>query len=130
MTQNPMLERRWLMPLVPVGLGGVILAAEASDGDLAEGLVWFALLAAVGALLAFGGRWRVVREARGEPEDERDVMIATRAMAAAGQAMILAVTGAVVFELARGDNPSPYTWILALGGAVFGVALLALRRSS
>ena len=130
MTRNPMLDRRWLAPLVPAGLGAVILVAEATDGDLAEGLIWFAVLAALGALLAFGGRWQAVRDARGEPEDERDMMIATRAMAAAGQAMILALTGAVVFELARGENPSPFTWVLAVGGAVFGVALLALRRYS
>jgi hypothetical protein len=130
MTPNPMLDRRWLSALVPPALGAVILAAEASNDDLAEGLVWFAILAAVGALLAFGGRWQFVRDARGEPEDERDRMIAIRAMAASGQVMILALTGAVVFELARGENPSPYTWVLAVGGAVFGVALLALRRSS
>jgi hypothetical protein len=130
MTQDPMLDRRWLMPLVPVGLGGVILAAEATDGDVAEGLVWFAVLAAVGALLAFGGRLQVVRDARGDTEDERDAMIGLRAMAAAGQVMILVLTGAIVFELARGESPSPYTWVLAVGGAVFGVALLGLRRYS
>ena len=130
MTRNPMFDRRWLMPLVPAGLGAVILAAEIANGDLAEGLVWFVLLAGVGALLAFGGRWQAVRDARGDGEDERDLMITTRAMAASGQAMILALTGAVIFELARGESPSPYTWVLAVGGAVFGVALLALRRYS
>ncbi len=130
MTRNPMLDRRWLMPLVPAGLGVVILAAEIANGDVAEGLVWFVLLAGVGALLAFGGRWQAVRDARGDGEDERELVITTRAMAASGQAMILVLTGAVVFELARGENPSPYTWVLAVGGAVFGVALLALRRYS
>jgi hypothetical protein len=130
MTRNPLLDRRWLMPLVPAGLGAVILAAEIANGDLAEGLVWFVLLAGVGVLLAFGGRWRTVRDARGEPEDERDEMITVRALATSGQAMILILTGAVVFELARGENVAPYTWVLAVGGAVFGITLLAMRRYS
>ena len=119
-----------LMPLVPVALGAVILVAEAADDDLASGLGWFAVLAAVGALLAFGGRFQAVREARGDGEDEREAMIGSRAMAAAGTAMILALTGATVFELARGDSPTPYAWVLAVGGATYAVALLALRRYS
>jgi drug/metabolite transporter (DMT)-like permease len=132
MTQNPMLDRpsRWLIPLIPVALGGVILVAEATDGEVAGGLAWFAVLAAVGALLAFGGRFQAVRDARGDDEDERDAMIASRAMAAAGLAMILVLTGAIVFELARGEDPSPYTYVIAVGGAVYAVALLALRRYS
>jgi hypothetical protein len=132
MTQNPMLDRpsRWLIPLIPVALGGVILVAEATDGEVASGLAWFAVLAAVGALLAFGGRFQAVRDARGDDEDERDAMIASRAMAAAGLAMILVLTGAIVFELARGEDPSPYTYVIAVGGAVYAVALLALRRYS
>ena len=119
-----------LMPLVPVALGAVILVAEAADDDLASGLGWFAVLAAVGALLAFGGRFQTVREARGDGEDEREAMIGSRAMAAAGTAMILALTGATVFELARGDSPTPYIWVLAVGGATYAFALLALRRYS
>jgi hypothetical protein len=128
--KNATLSSRWLMPLFTLALGGVILVAEATDGDLAGGLGWFAVLAAVGALLAFGGRFQAVRDARGDTEDEREAMIGSRAMAAAGTAMILALTGAVVFELARGDGPSPYVWVLAVGGATYAVALLALRRYS
>lgn len=129
----PMLDpraSRWLIPLMPAALGGVILVAEATDGELAGGLAWFAVLAALAALLAFGGRFQAVRDARGDAEDERDLMIGTRAMAAAGTAMILVLTGTIVFELARGDDPSPYTYVIAVGGAVYAVALLALRRYS
>jgi hypothetical protein len=123
-------QSRWLMPLVPVGLGAVILVAEATDGDLASGLVWFAVLAAVGALHALGRRSEAVREALGEPEDERDALINTRAMAVAGQVMILVLTGCIVFELARGNDPSPFTQIIAVGGASYAVALLVQRWRS
>jgi hypothetical protein len=46
----------WLGPAVTVGLGGVILGAAATDGDLTSGLAWFALLAVLGAVQAFGLR--------------------------------------------------------------------------
>jgi hypothetical protein len=120
----------WLMPLVPAALGGVILVAEATDGDLGSGLAWFAILVAIAALLRFGGRFQAVRDARGDGEDERDAMIGSRAMAVAGTTMILVLTGAIVFELARGEDPAPYTFVIAAGGAAYAVALLALRRYS
>ena len=132
MTPNTMPDRPsgWLIPLVTAALGGVILVAEAIDGQLASGLGWFALLTAVAALLAFGGRFQTVRDTRGDTEDERDATIASRAMAAAGLAMILVLTGAIVFELARGEDPRPYTYVIAVGGTVYAIALLALRRYS
>lgn len=120
----------WLMALVPVGLGAIILAAEAASGELSSGLVWFAVLAAFGALLAFGGRFDTVRQARGGTEDEREALINTRAMAAAGQLLVLVLTGCIVYTLARGDDPQPYTQLMAVGGAGYAVALLVLRRRS
>jgi uncharacterized membrane protein len=120
----------WLAGVVPALLGAAILAAELTAGDVAEGLVWFALLAGVGALLAFGGRFESVRLARGDGEDEREAMINQRAMAAVGTVLMIALTVLVVFEIARGDDPSPYTQIVALGGASYVVALLVLHRRS
>jgi hypothetical protein len=121
---------QWLIPLVPVGLGGVILTAEAIDGQVVSGLVWFAVLTAVGVLGIFGGRFEEVREARGDTEDERDRSINTRALAVAGLVWVLALTGCIVFQLARGDDTSPYAQLMAVGGASYAIALLALRRIS
>ncbi len=119
---------RWAMPAVTVGLGGVILVAEVMNENLTSGLVWFAVLAALGALYAFGGRFEAVRQARGEEEDEREWLINTRAMALAGTVLVVLLTGAIVFELARGEDPSPYTQLMAVGGASYAIALLVLRR--
>jgi ABC-type transport system involved in cytochrome c biogenesis permease component len=120
----------WLAVLVPALLGAAILAAELTAGDVAEGLVWFALLAGVGALLAFGGRFESVRLARGDGEDEREAMINQRAMAAVGIVLMIALTVVIVFQIARGDDPSPYTQIAALGGVSYVAALLVLHRRS
>lgn len=121
---------RWLIPGVPVGLGGVILVAEAMNGNLTSGLIWFAVIAAVGALLAFGGRFEAVRQARGDDEDERDYAIATRAMALTGIVFVILLSGCIVFEAVRGDDLSPYRQLMAVGGTTFAIALLVLRRRS
>jgi len=113
---------------VTVGLGAVILVAEVMNENLASGLVWFAVMATLGALYAYGGRFEAVRQARGEEEDEREWLINTRAMALAGTVLVVLLTGAIVFELARGDDPSPYTQLMAVGGASYAIALLVLRR--
>jgi hypothetical protein len=128
----PALDRwgRWLIPLTPIALGGVILAAEAADDDLTSGLIWFAVLTAIGLFGIFGGRFEAVREARGETEDERDALINARAMSVAGTLLILALTGCVVYQLARGRDASPYVELLAVGGAAYGIALVVLRRLS
>jgi hypothetical protein len=44
--------------------------------------------------------------------------------------LIVALTGCVLFELARGHDPSPYPQLLAGGGATYAVTLLILRRRS
>lgn len=121
---------RWLIAAGPVGLGGVILVAEAMNGNLTSGLVWFGVIAAFGALLAFGGRFEAIRQARGDDEDERDAAIATRAMALAGQVLVILLTGAIVFEAVRGEDLSPYRQLMAVGGTTFVVALLVLHRRS
>jgi len=40
------------------------------------------------------------------------------------------LTACIVFELVRGDNPSPYTYLMAVGGASYAIALLVLRYRS
>jgi hypothetical protein len=46
---------------------------------------------------------------------ERDALINSRAMAALGTVMVLVLTGAIVFQLVRGTDPSPYTELMARG---------------
>jgi hypothetical protein len=118
------------MPIINLALGTTILVARALEDDLTDGLIWFGVFATVAALYAVGGRSDAVREALGEVEDERDEMINTRALATAGLVLILALTGCVVFQLARGHDLSPYAQLLAGGGATYAISLLILRRRS
>jgi hypothetical protein len=120
----------WLVPLVDLALGATILVARALEDDLTGGLIWFAVFAAVAAVYAAGERSEALREALGEVQDERDEMLNTRALAAAGLVLIVALTGCVLFQIARGHDISPYVQLLAGGGATYAVSLLILRRRS
>jgi hypothetical protein len=110
--------------------GGVILVAQISTGHTKSGLIWGAVMAAAGAFYAFGGRFQIVRQARGDFEDERDATINLRAMAATGTTLVIVLTGCIVFELARGNNPSPYSMLMATGGATYAAVLVVNRLRS
>ena len=126
----PQWKSWWLLPLIYVGLGVVILVAEAISGNAWSGLGWFVVMAACGAVYAFGGRFEVIRQARGDFEDERDASINRKAMAATGTTLVIVLTACIVFELARGNNPTPYSMLMAIGGVTYIAALLIQRYRS
>lgn len=119
---------RWLVPLAPAALGGVILVAAATAGHILNGLMWFAGLAALGALSAIAGRFEAARRERGHVDDEHDAIANARAMSIAGTVLVIAITGCTAFTLARGQNTTPYTPLLAVGGISYVVAFVALRK--
>lgn len=121
---------QWPVALSSIGLGAVVLAAQATDDQLVSGVIWFAVLAAVGALLGLGGRFSIVRQTRGGTEDEREATINSRAMAAAGTVLIMVLTGCLVYALAREQDLTPYVQLTAVGGATYAIALLILRWRS
>ncbi len=117
---------RWLVPLAPVALGGVILVATTTTGHLLSGMAWFAVLAAVGALSAIAGRFEAARRGRRHVGDEREAIINTGTMSIAGTVLVIALTGCIAFTLTRGESTSPYTALLAVAGITYAVALIAL----
>ena len=120
---------RWLVPLVPPALGGVILVAAATNEHLLSGLIGFAALAAVGVVSAITGPVKAARRGLSPTEGEREAIINSRAMSAVGTVLVIALTGCVVFTLTRGQSTTPYTALLAIGGTSYAVALLALRNA-
>jgi hypothetical protein len=49
-----------------------------------------------------------------------------RASATVGLVLMLAVIGGFVFEIGQGRDGWPYSWLLALGGASYALAVLVL----
>jgi len=122
------MTRRWLLALVPATVGVVILVAEVITGRILSGVVWFAVLSAVGALSPVAARLEAGRRGRRHDEDGREAIVNTRAMSIAGTVLVIVITGCAVFTLARGESTSPYTALLAVGGASYAIAFLALRH--
>ena len=96
-------------------------------GDRGGGLKSFAVFVALAALFALGGRSDTLRGLGGSGRDERWAMIDLRASAFAGLVVILVLGGAWLWELARGDDGSPYSQVLAVGGLSYVVAVAVLR---
>ena len=119
---------RWLIPLVPAALGTVILVAAAISGHILSGVVWFAVLAAIGALSPVATRFEAARRLPRHDEGERAAIINMRAMSITGTVLVIAITGCAAFTLVRGQSTSPYTALLAVGGISYAAAMLGQRN--
>ncbi|MBV9413534.1 MAG: hypothetical protein JO363_01010 [Solirubrobacterales bacterium] len=118
---------KWFVPLFALVLGGVVFGAQAIAGNPGSGLVSFGIMAFVGAVFLFGGRSETIRGLRGDGRDERFQQIDIHATAFAGSVVIVAIIVAFVVELAHGRDGNPYTWLGALGGIAYLVALVFMR---
>ena len=85
-------------------------------------------MAAFGALILLGGsRSETIRGLRGDGRDERFKQIDVHATALAGTAVITAILVAFGVEVARGNDGSPYSWLGAIAGVAYLVAVVVLR---
>jgi len=122
-----MARSKWFLPCFSVLLGIVIFAAQWIGGDPGSGLESLGIMAVFGAVVLFGGRSETIRGLRGDGRDERFREIDIHATAIAGVAVITAIIVAVLVELARGHNGSPYAWLGAIGGLAYLVAIIIFR---
>jgi hypothetical protein len=118
---------RWLTPLICLGFGIVLLLVSWLGGQLGEGLISLAVLAAFGLLLVLvAGRSETVRGLTFR-RDERFAQIDLRATAVSGLVVLLTLVVAWLVATARGQNGHPYDWLLAVGGLAYLLAVAFLR---
>jgi hypothetical protein len=122
-----MAKSKWFVPLFAVALGIVIFAAQWIGGNPLSGLGSLAIMTSFGALLLLGGRSETIRGLRGDGRDERFRQIDIHATAIAGLAVITAIIVACVVELARGQDGSPYSWLGAIFGLGYLIAIVVFR---
>jgi hypothetical protein len=127
---RPFWRSRWWMPLFALALGVAIFAAYAIGDEPGVGLGGFGVMAAMAALFAFGGRSETLRGLGGPGRDERWAQIDVHATAFAGSVVIVAIIGAWLWEVANGDDGSPYTQLGAIGGLAYVLAVAFLRWRS
>jgi hypothetical protein len=118
---------RWLMPAGCLLFGCVVLLAAWLGRQLVVGLIGLVIMACFGLFIALAGRSETIRGLRGDGRDERFAQIDLRATAATGMVLIIAVIVAFLVEIARGHDGSPYTWLGALAGVAYVLAVAFLR---
>jgi hypothetical protein len=118
---------RWLMPAGCVLFGCAMLLAGWLGRQLAVGLIGLVIMACFGLFIALAGRSETVRGLRGDGRDERFAQIDLRATAVAGLVLIVTLIVAGLAEIARGHSGSPYTWLCAIGGLSYALAVAFFR---
>ncbi len=121
---------RWFMPAFSVALGVIMLAAMWIGGHPGSGFGALGVMTAMGVGFLFGGRSETIRGLRGDGRDERFAMIDLKATAAAGFVVILAVIIAFLVEVAKGHSGNPFTWLGAIAGLAYAIAIGVLRWRS
>jgi hypothetical protein len=120
-------KSRWFLPGFSVGLGIVMMAAIWLGGDLSLGLQALGVMTILAAIIFFGGRSETIRGLRGDGRDERFRQIDLAATAIAGLAVITAIIVGFLVEAAQGQDGKPYSWLGAVGGLAYLVAIVVLR---
>lgn len=122
-------KQKLLVPSLAVFLGLAFLAAQWAGGHPGDGFVSLGIMVAFAALIAIGARRsETIKAMRGDGRDERFRQIDVRATALAGFALIVAVLIGFAVELARGNDGEPFTWLAALAGVTYMVAMVSLTR--
>jgi hypothetical protein len=117
----------WFVPLFAAGLGGLVLLAFWLGGNPTDGWIAFGILTGVGFLFLLGRRSETLAGLGGPGRDERWAQIDLVATAVAGFAVILALIGFWLWELAHGRDGGEYTRIMAIGGISYVLAVAYLR---
>ena len=118
---------KWFLPLFAVALGFAMLAVEWIGGSPSGGLIALGIMTAFGLLVLLGGHSETIRGLCGDGRDERFRQIDVAATAIAGLVVIAAIIVAFMVEVARGHDGSPYTWLGAIAGLAYLVAVVVLR---
>jgi len=118
---------KWFLPLFSVAMGGLLLAASWLGGHPGAGLVFLAAMTVFGLVILLAGRSETVRGLRGDGRDERFAQMDMRATAVSGLVLIVALIVAWLVEIARGHSGNPYSWLLAISGLSYLIAVVILR---
>jgi hypothetical protein len=129
-SHEPIHRRRWWMPAISVAIGLAMLGAYWIGDDLGAGLGALGVMTAVGALFFFGTGSETLQGLAGPGRDERWAMIDLRATTFAGMTAITFALGAFLYEIARGEDGSPYGILCTVAGVAYILAIGVLRLRS
>jgi hypothetical protein len=122
------MRTRWFMPVFSLLLGALMFGAFALGDEPGQGAISFAIMAALAAIFAFGRRSETIQGIGGPQRDERWAMIDLQATAITGGVLIAVIIGGFLYEVARGQDGSPWSLLGAIGGVTYVIAVAVLRR--
>jgi hypothetical protein len=128
MQTRELTRTRWFMPVFSLLLGALMFGAFAIGDDPGQGAISFAIMAVLAAIFAFARRSETVQGIGGPQRDERWALIDLRATAITGAVMVIVVIGGFLYEVARGQDGSPWSLLGAIGGLTYVIAVAILRR--
>ena len=117
----------WLTPATSVALGIAMGAAAWTGGDRGFAVFAVVLMTALAAALVVAASYSETVERLLDRRDERITGLDRDASLFAGMVLLVAVLGGFVGELATGGDGQPYSWMGALAGVGYVVALIVLR---
>lgn len=123
-------HRKWMVPLVCLGLGLAFLVVFWIGGTPVAGVGPFVIMAGYGLILLLGGRSEVVRTLRGQPSDEMWKSFDVRASLFSFLVLVGVLIGMAFYEIARGQDAQPYGLLCLVGGASYIGALIWHRFRS
>jgi len=117
----------WATPATAALLGAGYFAADAVAGHLGEGLLALAFMLAIGVAFVVSARYSETIRGLLNRRDERIAGIDVHATAVAGLLVILAVLVGSMVEMAHGRSGAPYTWLAAVAGGGYIIAVIVER---
>ena len=117
---------RWFLPLFCLGLGAAMLAASWLGGHPVAGVFALAVMAGFGLFLRLAVRNDTIRGLT-VGRDERFAQIDLRATAVTGLVLVVTLIVASLVEFAQGHSGNPYTWLCAIGGLAYILAVAFFR---
>lgn len=117
----------WLTPATSVALGLAMGAAAWTGGDRGFAVFAVVLMTVVTVVLVVAASYSETVERILDRRDERITALDRDATLFTGMVLIVAVLGGFIGELATGGDGQPYSWMGALGGVSYVVALIVLR---
>jgi hypothetical protein len=114
---------RWSVPATSVAIGLIYLVTAWLGGHAVTGLAMLAVMVAFALALVLARTRSETMRGIIESGDERFSGINTRATAAAGMIVIVAVLVAAAVQIGRGHSGAPYSYLAALGGLTYLAAL-------
>jgi hypothetical protein len=124
------MRSRYFMPLFSLFLGALVFTAFALGGEMTSALATLPLFIGIAALFFFARRSDTIQGLGGPRRDERWALIDLTATAGAGVVLMVVVIGAWLYEIANGQDGSPYAQLCAVAGLAYIVAVAILRVRS